>query len=51
MASSSTYEFLEQDVPFQTERRIADEILETVNKLELPLKLDQKEKEIVSWLL
>ena len=44
MASSLRYEFLEHDIPFQAERRIADEIMETVNKLGLPLKLDQLTK-------
>ena len=44
MASSLRYEFLEQHIPFQAERRIADEIMETVNKLGLPLKLEQLTK-------
>ena len=41
MASISKWELLEQEVPFQAERRIAKEIMDTVNKLELPFKLDQ----------
>ena len=41
MASISKWGFLEQEVPFQAERRIAKEIMDTVNKLELPFKLDQ----------
>ena len=44
MASTSRNEILEQEVPFQSERRIADEIMETVIRLELPFKLDQLTK-------
>ena len=44
MASTSRYEWVDEEVPFQAERRIADEIMATVNMLGLPLKLDQLTK-------
>ena len=40
MASGLRYEYLEHDVPFEAERRIANEIMMAVNRLQLPLKLN-----------
>ena len=39
-AATKTYQ-TENDDQFQTERKLADEIMETILRLQLPLKLDQ----------
>ena len=40
MASSSTYKIPQYEDKFKTERKIANEIMQTVHKHQLPLKLD-----------
>ena len=44
MASIPRYQWVQQEDQLQMERKIAEEIMETVNRLRLPFKLDQLTK-------